>query len=243
MIDIHSHILPEVDDGAQSMEEALAMFRIAAGEGIDAIIATPHCHGHRKSASPEIVQERIVQVQRELIKEKIPVVLFAGNEIYYRQDVEAELEKGKINTLAGSPYVLVEFHPEEDYQYISRALKNLNRYGYYPVLAHVERYDNLFAQKGRIEELKKCEVQLQINASSITAKGWSNIYRKRAMGLVKERIADYIATDAHGDKKRAPEVKACEAILEKKAGHSYTQKLLNGNAEKILQYAKKKEIT
>lgn len=241
MIDIHSHILPCLDDGAGSVEESVAMFRIAAKEGITSIITTPHCYGHRRSASPEKIQERIARVQKELLQEKIPIHLYAGNEIYYRQGVEEELEKGKINTLAGSQYVLVEFHPGEDYQYINRALNSLSCYGYCPILAHVERYDNLFVKKGRVEDLKNSGVQMQINASSITAKGLVNTYRNRAFLLLKEQIADYIATDAHSDRQRAPQIQECEVILIKKAGYEYAQKLLIENAEHILLCGKKKD--
>lgn len=234
MIDIHSHILPCLDDGAQSVEQSLRMFRIAANEGITEIIATPHCYGHKKSATPQRIQESVVQMQKELQQENIRIRLYVGNEIYYRYGVEEELEKGNIYTLAGSRYVLVEFHPGEDYPYILRGLNNLSCYGYSPILAHVERYENLFAKKGRVEELKNTGVQMQINASSIVAKGFGNTYRSRAFSLIKSQIADYVATDAHSDRHRAPFMQACETLLQKKVGHEYTQKLLAGNAEHIV---------
>lgn len=239
MIDIHSHILPGLDDGARSVEQALEMFQIAEQEGITSIIATPHCYGHRKSASPEKIRERLVKMQKELEINHISIQLYSGNEIYYRQGVEEELEKGNINTLADSSCVLVEFHPGEDYRYIVHGLNSLNRYGYSPILAHVERYENLYTKKGRVKELKDCGVQLQVNASSITAKGLTDTYRKRAFMMIKEQLADYIATDAHSDGYRAPMIMACEKILQKKAGRVYTEKLLIENAEHILQQGRK----
>ena len=239
MIDIHSHILPGLDDGARSVEQALEMFQIAEQEGITSIIATPHCYGHRQSASPQKVGEQIAKVQKELENRDIPIQIYSGNEIYYRQGVEEELEKGNINTLAESTYVLVEFHPGEDYHYILQGLNSLNRYGYSPILAHTERYENLYVKKGRIEEVKSCGVQLQINASSITTKSLVDTYKKRAFMLIKEHMADYIATDAHSDGYRAPLIQSCEKILQKKAGHEYTSKLLMENAEHILQQGRK----
>lgn len=235
MIDIHSHILPCLDDGAGSMEQSLAMCRIAAEEGIDSVVATPHCYVHHKSASPEKIQECIFAMQKKLNQEGIGITLYAGNEIYYRQDVEEELEQGRVCTLAGSKYVLVEFHPGEEYLYIIRGLNSLSRYGYYPILAHTERYENLFTQKDRLEELKNRGVQIQINASSIAAKGWSNQYRKRALRMIKEEMADFVATDAHSDVHRAPRIRECISILQKKAGRTYTQKLLEENAALILK--------
>lgn len=239
MIDIHSHILPGLDDGARSVEQSLAMFQIAEQEGITAIIATPHCYGHKKNASPQKIQEQIVTMQKELKSNNISIQIYSGNEIYYRQGVEEELEKGNINTLVESSYVLVEFHPGEDYHYIVQGLNSLNRYGYSPILAHAERYENLYTKKGRTKELKDSGVQLQINASSITAKGLGDTYRKRAFMMLKEQMADYIATDAHSDGYRAPLIQACEKILQKKAGQEYSRKLLFENAERILQQGKK----
>ena len=239
MIDIHSHILPGMDDGARSMEQSLKMFRMARQEGITSIITTPPNYGHRQSIAPHKIREQIVKVQKELENNDISIQIYSGNEIYYRQGVEEELEKGNINTLAESSYVLVEFHPGEDFHYILHGLNHLKRYGYSPILAHAERYDNLYLKKGRMEELKNSGVQLQINASSITAKGLMDIYKKRAFMLVKEQMADYVATDAHSDGHRAPLILTCEKILQKKAGHEYTTKLLIENAEHILQQGKK----
>ena len=242
MIDIHSHILPYLDDGAKSLEQSLKMLEIAAKEGITEIIATPHCYGHKKSATPQMVHKSIIRVRKELQQENIPIRLYVGNEIYYRQGVEEELEKGNINTLAGSRYVLVEFHPEEDYQYILRGLNNLKCYGYFPILAHVERYENLFTKKGRIEDLKNTGVQMQINASSIMAKGFTNTYRSRSLSLLKSQMVDYVATDAHSDRNRAPFIQACEVFLQKKAGREYTQKVLVENAEHIIACSIKRNI-
>lgn len=235
MIDIHSHILPGLDDGSRSMEQTLSMLRIASAEGIHTIIATPHSYGHRKSASVAAIQECVAKVRLELEKEKIPITLYVGNEIYYRQGAEEELENGEVNTLVGSRYVLVEFHPQEDYQYIMRALNRLSSYGYIPILAHAERYENLFPQKERIEEIKKCGVKIQVNAASVCEHKWGNIYRKRVWQLLKEQLVDYIASDAHSDVHRAPRVKECQKLIEKKLGKEYADACMEKNAGYILK--------
>lgn len=213
MTDIHSHILPCLDDGARSIEQSIAMFRIAAMEGIHTIIATPHCYGHKKDASFEEVSATVDKMRAELEKEGILIDLYAGNEIYYRQGVEEEIENGKIHTLAGSSYVLVEFHPQEDYAYIFRALNRLSSYGYCPILAHAERYENLYCKKGRVEELKKCGVKIH-NAdlySEQTGYGYGYLFRcaagkpadKRLCGADTKPVCagtgdQGIAADRHG---------------------------------------------
>lgn len=234
MIDIHSHILPCLDDGAKSVEQSISMFRMAAMEGIHTIVATPHCYGHKKDASYEEVLEAVNKMREELEKEGIPIDLYAGNEIYYRQGVEEDLERGNIHTLAGSSYVLVEFHPQEESSYIFRALNRLNSYGYRPILAHAERYENLYGKKESIEEVKNCGVKIQINASSICAKRWGDPYRKRVWGLLKKEWVDFVATDAHSDGHRAPKMKECRNLLAKKLEDAYVFQLLEENASYIL---------
>lgn len=97
MIDIHSHILPFLDDGAKSEEQAMIMLEIAKSEGITSIIATPHYHGLKKSAFSEKVQESVEQLQEKLLARDINITLYPGNEIYYFQDVEKELADGQVN--------------------------------------------------------------------------------------------------------------------------------------------------
>ena len=153
-IDIHCHVLPMVDDGAETMEMALDMLRIAAEEGIRKMILTPHQKADRKCVTPEGIIRRMVLLQEEVDKKGIPVKLFPGNEIFYRHGLGELLELGKIRTLADSHYVLVEFLPGEDFGYIRDALNRLISFGYWPVVAHVERYMNV------VKNLQKAEKKL-----------------------------------------------------------------------------------
>lgn len=112
LIDIHSHILPLVDDGAESVEMALLMLKKAAEEGIEKIILTPHQKPDRRCVTPEGILRRMEELQELAGKEKIPVRLYPGNEIFYRHGLAELLDKGKIRTMADSRYVLIEFCPE-----------------------------------------------------------------------------------------------------------------------------------
>ena len=115
LIDIHSHILPLVDDGAESVEMALLMLKKAAEEGIEKIILTPHQKPDRRCVTPEGILRRMEELRELAGKEKIPVQLYPGNEIFYRHGLAELLDKGKIRTMADSRYVLIEFLPGEDY--------------------------------------------------------------------------------------------------------------------------------
>lgn len=165
-IDIHSHILPGLDDGAKSPEETQRILQLAYQEGIRAIIATPHFVSGKKSVSPQRIAEAVYCLRERLDEWKLPLELYPGNEVFYQSEAADWLEAGGICTLAQSRYVLAEFHPTTEYAYLRDGLWKLLSYGYYPILAHTERYDCLFQRKERLEEIKKRGGFIQVNASS-----------------------------------------------------------------------------
>ncbi|RGE64463.1 hypothetical protein DXC51_03070 [Eisenbergiella massiliensis] len=234
-IDIHCHVLPMVDDGAQSTEMALDMLRIAADEGIWKMILTPHQKADRRCVTPEGIVKRIEILQKKADELKIPVKLFPGNEIFYRHGLAELLEQGKIRTLANSHYVLIEFLPGEDYAYIRDAIGRVASFGYWPVVAHVERYVNVIKDMEKAERLKEdAGCYFQVNASSVVGEqGFAakNVVKK----LLKAGLVDFVGTDAHSDGSRAPRLRKCAGYLEKKYGETMAGKLMRENAEAILE--------
>lgn len=104
-VDIHSHILPNMDDGAKDMGETLKMLQIAWQEGIAHIIATPHYKAGRFQADAQRLERTLDKVRQEIKKRNIPVTLYAGNEIYYHSELEEKFQTGAISTLNGTGYV------------------------------------------------------------------------------------------------------------------------------------------
>jgi len=139
-IDIHSHILPGIDDGSKSMEETIRMLHIAAEEKITTIIATPHYEAGGDNPSVEYLKDVLNQVQQEAYKVNKDFRLFLGNELYYSESIVEDLKSGKALTLAGSRYVLVEFSYTVDFRTMYRGINNIIYNGYIPILAHAERY-------------------------------------------------------------------------------------------------------
>lgn len=234
--DIHCHALPMVDDGAESMEMALNMLKIAAEEGIRKIILTPHQKADRKCVTPEGIVRRMILLQQEADKKGIPVKLYPGNEIFYRHGLGELLEQGKIRTLADSHYVLVEFLPGEDYGYIRDALNRIISFGYWPIVAHVERYLNVVKELHKTAELKEdTGCYFQVNSASVLGEcGLKEkiITRK----LLKEGLINFVGTDAHrSEGKRSPRLGECARWLQKKLGTEYTEKLLMGNPEAVIE--------
>lgn len=233
-IDIHSHILPGVDDGSQSMEQSLVMLRQAVSNGIGKVILTPHNKAERRNVSVDGIRKRTDALQKAAMEDGIPVTLYTGMEISYRHGVVDLLEEGKLCTLAGSQYVLVEFHPMEQFNYIKSAVYEFVSCGYIPVLAHVERYECMASKLQNVSDVIDRGALIQVNASTVTGrmgyKGKQNVKK-----LLKERLVHFIATDAHDEENRGVYLNDCKKYLCKKFGEEYTAQLLYDNASRIIQ--------
>jgi len=145
------------------------------------------------------------------------------------------LEQGKIRTLADSRYALIEFLPGEDYSYIRDALGRVASFGYWPILAHVERYTNVINRMDKAVGLKEdTGCYFQVNAASITGE-YGFTTKKVTRKLLREELVEFIATDAHRNEgKRSPKMKACAEWVEKKMGREKAEKIFRRNPEAIL---------
>ena len=142
MIDIHCHILPDLDDGAASLEEALEMARIAAYSGVTDIIATPHFRGEPEALEMiGDISRRFVQLQEALERWSIPVRLHRGAEILCTPQTPALARQELLPTLGNTRYVLTEFYFNESFGFMDITLQKIAAAGYIPVVAHPERYD------------------------------------------------------------------------------------------------------
>lgn len=233
IIDIHSHILPGIDDGARDMEETKKMLNIAVKEGIDAIVATSHYDVGIEQEVLSRYEETFQDVLRYIGTHEIPIKLYRGNEIYFTESVPERLHNREIHTINDTSYVLIEFPMGIGYSRVESACRNLLNAGYLPILAHVERYPELHQWK-RIEELVRVGAHIQINTNSIIGKeGW--IIKRFCHQLLKRRLVHVIGTDSHGSKNRRPKMKECVDYIDKKYGQSYRRRLFEDNSQRILK--------
>ena len=232
-IDLHSHILPALDDGARDMKRTREMLQIAYEEGIREIIATPHFFASRKSASVEQIKETIARLQEEMEDWGFSIKLYPGNEIYYRSEVAELLENGEITTLADSRYVLVEYDPMTEYSYLRDGILKLDSFGYIPILAHTERYECLFDKKERLQRVRDHGGLIQVNASSFQG-GVFDEMAKRAKYIMKNGLLDFVGTDAHSTGKRSPRIKETASYIYKKLGKKEADRILFKNPRAII---------
>ena len=232
--DIHCHVLPKVDDGSGSLEESLAMLETAAREGITDMIVTPHYKEGRRNASVKTIRERLRMVQEAADERNITVTLYPGNEVYCFEGMAEALEEGRVLTLNGTDRVLIEFSPTDSYTYIRNALDDIRGLDYIPVAAHIERYECFLKHPEYVEELKHMDAEIQVNVSSVTGAHGYGI-RRFVHRLLKRRLVDYVATDAHDSERRTPAVQKCLSQLYRKYDSSYVEAVTYGNAFRLMQ--------
>ncbi len=230
--DVHSHILPGIDDGSESMDETLRMLKTASDEGITHMIATPHYKVGRGSADSETVKQLVNKVQDKLKEAGLNIKIYPGNEVFYNSELAERFRTGRISTLNDTRYVLVEFSPMDTYRYIRNGLDDIIGMGYKPIIAHVERYESMVKEPKNVEALSSLGVGIQVNASSITGEVGRTV-KKFVHGLLEDGLVDYIGTDAHSaTDKRKPLINKCASVLYKKYDSDYVTDILYRNAEK-----------
>lgn len=232
IVDMHTHILPHVDDGAADKETTLRMLQQAYAEGTDILIATPHFrHGMdaaRWDARRHAAWETTCSMAKE-IHEDFQILL--GAEVYMESGIRKDLEAGVPLTMPGSNAILVEFSTSANYMYIKNMVLMLLSMGYDPILAHVERYQTM-EKPQHVEELAQMGVHIQANVNSILGgSGWkTKRYLKR---LLKQELIDMLGSDAHDMQNRAPGMEKCMKYLNKRLDSAYCEQLFGGNAQQV----------
>ena len=142
MFDIHTHIIPKVDDGSPNLETSIAMVKHEIAIGVDQIICTPHHIYHRYEKSIDEIKENFQILKEAVEKENLPVKLYLGQEICYthREDVLGMLQEGKLLTLNNTNRVLMEFSFTREPEDLVDIIYNFSIKGYQVIVAHVERY-------------------------------------------------------------------------------------------------------
>lgn len=227
-IDIHSHILPGIDDGAENFETSMQMLRIAQNQGIRSIILTPHYKPMHHNAHPEslaALRERLLEGMK---REGLDIGLYFGNEFYFHSGMFRRLEEKQACTMAGSAYVLIEFGPMDGFGTIRNGLYEALSQGYRPILAHVERYANVSSQRGQVEELVQMGSYIQINAGSLMGK-FGFAARQFTKRLLGDGLVHFVATDAHNAGNRSPQLAECEKYVSRKFSGEYAKRLFLEN--------------
>lgn len=232
--DLHTHVLPAVDDGAQSLQQSMQMIRLAWANGTRTIFLTPHYRGAYRKNTPEHLQKVFSELCKVVAVEFPEMRLFLGSEIYYGSDVPEKLEVGQILSLNHSRYALIEFQSNTLYSRIVMAVSEVIGAGFIPVVAHIERYAVSRTQPELVDELIQMGALIQMNADSILGKHGFGV-KQYCHRLLKNGKVHFIGSDAHNTDTRPPLLRECFWHVYKKYGPQYAARVFYENAQAIVE--------
>lgn len=202
IIDLHNHILPGVDDGAMSMDDAVEMAALAARCGIGTIVATPHYY-HGRGVSAETLEDVFESLSTALEYERIDIKLEKSMEIMATDDLPELLQQGKVWTYPNSSYFLVEFAHDEDRDYFDWLLDRCAAAGFTPVVAHPERYHAVRHNPEMAQQWQEKGYGVQVNRDSLLGLFGEHAFYCADL-LLRKDWANCIASDAHTPQFRNP---------------------------------------
>ncbi|WP_341279919.1 CpsB/CapC family capsule biosynthesis tyrosine phosphatase [Paenibacillus sp. FSL H8-0537] len=221
MIDIHTHILPGIDDGAARLEDSVALARAAAAEGIKTIIATPHHHNGRY-VNPAQAVEELTRTLNELLQElDIPLVVHTGQEVRLHQELLDHFQQGSLLTLAGSSYMLLELPSSHIPKNTEQTVYELGLLGVHAIIAHPERNAAIIQQPERLEELVRLGAFGQVTSHSLLGAFGKSVERA-SWKLCEAGLIHLVSSDAHHVERRGFRLKEAYDRIQKVMGAEWS---------------------
>lgn len=233
MIDIHSHILPNVDDGARSLEDAFAMARLAVAEGITHLSVTPHHKNGKFENYKRDILSQVSSLQEELDKEGIDLTVFPGQEVRLHGEVMQGIEQDEILFAdEAERYLLIEFPTMSIPQYAESLFFQLQQNGIVPVIVHPERNQEIISNPDLLLEFVEKGALAQLTASSYVGVFGKEIATLSSQ-LIQANLVHVLASDAHNTRGRSFHMKEAFEKLEKEFGKDKKDYFLE-NAKNIV---------
>jgi len=237
VVDLHSHMLSGVDDGAKDFRETKQMLQLAYSEGCRHLFLTPHASFLEGQANS--IANKLNNIRAWIKNEGMNLKIYFGTEIYVDpeddEDIDSIIDKlqdGVYPTLNGTRYVLIEFYLGGfELNEVLPAVKSLIAAGYAPIIAHAEKYGVSFET---LLSLKKIGCLFQMNLCDLYYI-YENDINRMAHTLLRNRMIDFVGTDAHGMDRRLPKIKEYVEFLYKNYDKSYVDSILFNNAFEIFK--------
>jgi protein-tyrosine phosphatase len=227
-VDIHSHILHGLDDGAKTLEESIAMLELAASAGTSDIVATPHANG-RYEFIPDLIDERIAE-----LRDRVDIRIYPGCDFHLQFDnIEDALAHPQKYTINHTNYLLVEFSDLSIFTSAGEILLALLDGGLVPIITHPERNIQLQRRLDDIARWVESGCCVQVTAGAFTG-AFGKPAKACAHELVKRRLVHFVATDAHDCKHRPPSLREAYASLAGKWGDELIRPMFVDNPKAVL---------
>lgn len=217
IIDIHCHILPCCDDGSSSIKESILMINEEINQNVEKIIVTPHSYSYRSIYS-----------NYNMLKEYVNNI-FLGCEVFINdvKEIVKLLDYKIIPTMNNTKFVLVEFHPNDSFEYIYNSVEYIIKNHYYPVIAHIERYNNiLFTNYKKLIDLG-CYFQLNFYSFENER---NNMIKEKALYCLENNFISFLGSDAHGINYRKPIINSGIEKIKKLTNTNYFNNIIYNNA-------------
>ncbi|MBH0076882.1 capsule biosynthesis protein CapC [Pseudoalteromonas sp. SWYJ118] len=237
MIDIHSHILPGIDDGAKDLSDSLALLNIAQNDGITHMVATPHIHIGRFNNSVSQLYSELANLKAQALVNNIGIKLAVAAEV--RLDVELmSLVLGNklpfIGTLNSVNYLLLELPHSHVPQGYDKFINWLAKQNIKVIIPHPERNRDIQVNPFYIDRLKQLGCDFQLTASSIEG-AWGETAKNISIDMLKKGLVTYVASDAHSVKRRPPILSKAKKIVSELIGEIEAQNLFFNNPQRLTE--------
>ncbi|MCL6457985.1 MAG: protein tyrosine phosphatase, partial [Gorillibacterium sp.] len=233
MIDIHTHILPGLDDGAASWDDTLKLARAAAAEGITTMIATPHHANGNYTNQALAVIEHTRQINEQLSAAGVLVTILSGQEIRVHDDLLEAWQRKELLTLANSHYILIELASFQIPKEINELIHELNIMKLKPIIAHPERNAEIARHPERLAELIEQGAFAQVTTHSLLG-GFGKRVEKLAWSLCRSGLIHIVSSDAHHVERRGFKLRKAYEMIHERMGEQWESYYLN-NAQCVAE--------
>lgn len=238
MIDIHSHILPFVDDGADSVSDAIEMLKMAHYASTSAIVLTPHSNLYTNELNLKMEIEQIFNAfKAKLEYDNVDIDVYLGAEVFGNEKAVELAKTHELLTINNSRFMLVEFDFYATSNYISDILRQLSKLGYVPIVAHPERYECVKKRLNTALDFMNSGALLQANKGSFVG-DFGVGARETAFELVNHRLVQFVASDAHNVSDRNTDMELSFDIVREEFDDKIARKLFEINPTAVIENGK-----
>lgn len=238
MIDIHSHIIYEVDDGPKTLDESIALIKESYSQGVRTIVATSHRRKGMFETPEKLIMQNFLRV-KEVAEATFPdLELLYGGELYYSSDLIKKLEQHRVPSYNERRVILLEFSMTTPWKDIQTGVSQVLMLGLTPVVAHIERYNALEFNEERVKELQNMGCYTQVNSNHVLKPQLfgdkEKIFKKRGMYFLEKDLVDVIASDMHNLTSRPPYMREAYKVVTAKKGARKAKALFETTPKSII---------
>ena len=233
MIDIHTHILPGLDDGSTNIKESIDILKELISQGVEEIIATPHIISGVYDNNKKIIEDKIKELNSEIITHNLPIKIHKGAELYCEPNLIEKTKREELN-LAGSKYILIESDMQRFPDNFEDILFQFQLARYIPILAHAERFTPFMNDFNYLLDIVNRGILVQINSGSLFGDYGDNV-QKLAHKILQTGCAHFIASDVHGLNKRPIMLKEAYQFLSENFNENLAKLLMDENPKRLIQ--------